>query len=159
MTEPAADIMDLIMADHRRIRRLREALYDAARCAGSSGPEWVPAHIWQRCSDLLVTHFRAEEEVCYLPTAGAGPEPGGWRDAVADHGDIRDAIREATGHRPGTAPWWRAVTDALTTSMEHLDREENGFLADGLPSLTPDQRRMLGRQWAVLTAARPERPA
>ena len=38
--------------------------------------------------------------------------------------------------------------------MDHLDREESGFLAGCLPRMTPDQRRMLGRQWMVLAAAR-----
>lgn len=149
-----ADIEDLIMADHRRIRRLHDALYDAARYAGSSAPEWVPVHVWQRFTGLLVAHFRTEEDVCYLPMTEAGPDAAGRRQAMADHGDIRRAIGAASLQPAGSAPWWRAVTVALTTSMDHLDREESGFLADCLPRMTPDQRRTLGRQWMVLAAAR-----
>lgn len=169
LTQPpgrTADIMDLIMADHRRIRRLRDALYDAARHAGSSAPEWVPVHVWQRFTGLLMAHFRTEEDVCYLPmakaaadaAADAGADAAGQRQAMADHSDIRRAIAAAALQPAGSAPWWRAVTVALTTSMDHLDREESGFLADCLSRMTPDQRRMLGRQWMVLAAARTQRP-
>ena len=146
------------MADHRRIRRLRDALYDAARYAGSSAPEWVPVHVWQRFTGLLVAHFRTEEEVCYLPMTEPGADATGRRQAIADHVDIRHAIGEASVQPAGSAPWWRAVTVALTTSMDHLDREESGFMADCLPRMTPDQRRMLGRKWMMLAAARTQRP-
>jgi hypothetical protein len=146
------------MADHRRIRRLRDALYDAARYTGHSAPEWVPAHVWQRFTGLLVAHFNTEEEVCYLPMTEADADAAGQRQAVADHADIRQDIRAASLQRPGSAPRWRAVTVALTTSMDHLDREESGFLADCPRRMTPNQRRTLGRQWTVLAAARTQRP-
>jgi hypothetical protein len=150
----AADVMDLIMADHRRIRRLRETLHDAARFAGASGPDWVPGHVWQRLTDLLMAHFEAEEKICYLPALQIAPDAAGpQREALADHDDIREAIRAASLERPGSAPWWRAVTAALAGSMNHLRREENGILADRLPRLTPDQRRILGRRWSELTAS------
>lgn len=145
-----ADIADLIMADHRRIRRLGEAVSDVAR----SGLDWMPAHVWQRFTGLLVAHFDAEEEVCYRPMSEVAPGAAGLRrGAVADHGDIREAIREASQLRPGSAPWWRTVTAALVASTEHLDREESGILAASLPRLTLKQRRMLGHQWLALTAS------
>jgi hypothetical protein len=49
-----ADIVELIMADHRRIRRLRGALQDAVRYDGDAGPGWVISHSWQRFTGLLV---------------------------------------------------------------------------------------------------------
>lgn len=153
-----ADIADLIMADHRRIRRLRDAVYDAARPAGHSGLDWMPAHVWQRFTGLLITHFEAEEQVCYRPMSevapAAGPKAAGpRREGIADHDDIREAIREASQLRPGSEPWWRTVTATLIASTEHLDREEGGILAASLPRLTSSQRRMLGHQWLVLTAS------
>jgi len=148
----AADVMNLIMADHRRIRRLRETLHDAARLAGGSGPDWVPGH-GQRLTDLLVAHFEAEEKICCLPVLRIAPDTAGpRREALADHDDIREAIREASLQRPGSAPWRRTVTDTLAGSMHHLRREENGILADRPPALTPGQRRLLGRQWSERTA-------
>lgn len=150
----SADIMELVMADHRRIRRLREALQDVARTAGDSGSAWLPAYVWQRFSGLLMAHFDAEEEICYLPMFMACPYPATrWRDAIADHEDIREDIREASLQRACSPQWWRAVSAALTASAEHLDREEASILADCLPRLTSSRRRALGRQWVAFTGA------
>src|SRR5436190_6356365 len=51
-----ADIIELILADHRRIGRPCRALYDTARYDGSPRPDWMPGHVWQRLADLLVAH-------------------------------------------------------------------------------------------------------
>lgn len=153
-TGQAADVIDLIMADHRQIRRLREALDDAVPGASGSGPHWVPGRVWYRLTVLLIAHFRAEEEICYLPMFGSGPGAAGRRhEAVADHDDIREAIGEASLQRPGSALWWRAVRGALAIGVDHLDREESGVLADCLHGLTMSQRLALGQQWSVFTAS------
>jgi hypothetical protein len=68
----AADIVELIMADHRRIGRLCSAVYDIARHGGHSGPDWMLGHAWQRLADVLIAHIQAEEETCYSSTSGAG---------------------------------------------------------------------------------------
>lgn len=149
-----ADIVELIMADHRRIRRLRGAVQDAARFDGDAGPGWILSHTWQRFTGLLVAHFEAEEEICYLPMFGPGPQAAGRRrDAVADHDDIRETIREASLHRAGSARWPRAAVAVLARSAEHLDREECGVLAECPIRLTMSQRRALGREWSAFTAA------
>jgi len=57
-----ADIIELILADHRRIRRLCDALYDPARYDGGPRPDWMLGPMWQRLADLLVAHTQAEEE-------------------------------------------------------------------------------------------------
>jgi Hemerythrin HHE cation binding domain len=141
------------MADHRRIRRLREALHDAVRFGGESDPERVLAPVWQRLASLLAVHARAEEEICFLPMSGSGSgaAAGRIRDAICDHDDIREAVSEASLQRVGSAAWWRAVTAALTASAEHLEREEREILARC--GLTQSQRLGLGRQWAGFVAA------
>ena len=147
-----ADVIELILADHRRIRRLREALHDTVRLGGEPGPAWVLAHVWQRLAGLLEVHTRAEEEICFLPMSGPGPEAARRkRDAVADHEDIRAAVSEASLQPVGSAAWWRAAGAALAASAEHFEREERGVLA--CCSLTPDQRLELGRQWTAFVAA------
>jgi hypothetical protein len=109
-----ADIIELIMADHRRVRRLREALSDTARYSGGSGSDRMLAHVWQRLSGLLEVHARAEEEICYLPMFGSTPQAiKRMRDAVGDHDDIgrRSAKRLCNapappcGGVPSGLPW------------------------------------------------------
>ena len=149
-----ADVIELIMADHRRIRRFRAVLDDAVRGGSASGSAWVLAHVWDRLTGLLDTHTRAEEEICYLPMFGSGPSLGEWRqDAIADHDDIREAIAETLLQPPGSALWWRAARDALAAATDHLDREEDAMLAGWLPRLTTARRLELGRQWLAFVAA------
>jgi Hemerythrin HHE cation binding domain len=148
-----ADVIDLIMADHRRIRRLSEALEDAARHHVDSGQDWMLAHLWQRLAGLLGAHTRAEEEICYPLSGCSRQDAGHTRDAIDDHEDIREAITEASLQRVGSALWWRAVRAVLATSAGHLDREESDVLPGCLAGLTVSQRRELGRQWLRFIAA------
>ena len=146
------DVIELIMADHRRIRRFCRALDDAVRWSGSSGPDWMPAHVWQRLASLLEAHMRAEEEICHLPMYGCHAHAAG-REAVADHDDIREAIGEARLRPAGSRLWGATVSAVLMITGEHLDREERGPLAASLPRLTMRQRRELGRQYAGFITA------
>jgi hypothetical protein len=65
----SADVIELIMADHRRIRRLSTTCPSCKelRHDGDPRPDWMPGHVWQRLADLPVAHTQAEEEICYLP--------------------------------------------------------------------------------------------
>jgi hypothetical protein len=150
----AVDVIELITADHRRIRRLRNALCDAVPYSDDHSSGWVLAPLWQRTADLLEVHCRAEEEICYLSMFGSGPQAAERRrQAIADHDDILEAVGEASLHCVGSALWWRAVKVALTVGAEHVDREERGVLADWQLRSPMNRRRELGRQWSAFIAA------
>jgi Hemerythrin HHE cation binding domain len=149
-----ADVIELIMADHRRIGRLSDVLYDAARRDGGRSPDWIPGHVWQRLADLLVIHTRAEEQICYLSMFGSGARAAEqMRDSVADHDDIREVIGEASVQSVGSVPWWRAVRTVIAVSAEHLEREERDILPGCLLELTMSRRKELGGQWCAFIAA------
>jgi Hemerythrin HHE cation binding domain len=149
-----ADVIELILADHRRIRRLCEALEDAARWSGETGRDWMLADIWQRLASILEAHARAEEEVCYAPMLWCDPGSASQRRAsIADHDEIREAISEAFLQHTGSRLWCGAVRAVLETTVEHIDLEERTLLTDWLPRLTMSRRRELGRQWAAFIAA------
>lgn len=148
------DIIELVMADHRRIRRLLDSLENAARYSKHPGPGWMLGHTWQRLADLLEAHTQAEEEICYLPLFGRGVEAvAQMREAADDHGDIREAICEAALQPAGSALWWHAVRAALAMTGEHLDREERRALARCQAKLSASQRHELGRQYSGFLAA------
>jgi hypothetical protein len=151
------DVIELIMADHRRIRRLRDALCDAVPYSDDHSPGWVLAPVWQRTAGLLEAHCRAEEEICY-PSMFSSGSPAAERrwEAIADHDDIREAVREASVHRVSSALWWRAVRAALAVSADHIDREERGVLADWRLRSPMSRRRELGRQWSAFMAEWPQ---
>lgn len=153
-TGQVVDVIELIMADHRRIRRLRNALFDTVPYSDDHSPGWVLVPVWQRTAGLLEAHCRAEEEICYPSMFSSGPSATEQRqEAIADHDDIREAVGEASVHRVGSALWWRAVRDALAVSADHVDREERGVLADWRLRSTMSRRRELGRQWSAFIAA------
>ncbi len=149
-----ADVIELVLADHRRIRRLSQALENGARWTARSGPGWVPAHVWQRLAELIQAHTLAEEEICYLPASRLGPHATAHaRELAADHDDIREAIAEAALQPAGSPPWWRAVTAVQAAIPLHLDQEERGVFASLRRQLTTGRRFELGRQWTDFTAA------
>jgi Hemerythrin HHE cation binding domain len=148
------DIIELILADHRRISRLCTVLSDTARYDDGPGPDWMPGHVWQRLADLLVAHTQAEEETCYLPLFGMGAQATErMRDSIADHDDIREIIAKAAVQPVGSAAWWRTVRTVMAVSAEHLEREERDVLPGCLPGLSMSRRKELGRQWCAFMAA------
>ena len=152
----SADIVELITADHRRIRRLCAAVYDTGRQRGQSDPDWMLGHVWQRLADLLVAHTQAEEQTCYAYVPGPDPHAS-WpiQDPLVVHEDIRKLIGEAARHPVGSAPWWHAVSTVIKVSTEHHEREERDILPRYVASLSLSRRKELGRQWCAFMATRP----
>lgn len=149
-----ADVVELALADHRRIRRLSQSLDDGARWAARSGPGWVPAHVWQRLAELLLAHTLAEEEVCFPLARRSGPHAAAdARRMAAGHRGIREAIAEAALQAAGSPAWWRAVRAVQADLPFHLDQEERGILARLRSQLAPERRLELGRQWTAVVAA------
>jgi hypothetical protein len=150
-----ADIIELILADHERIRRLLRALDDAARYGEDTGANWVLAPVWRRLAGLLELHADAGEEICYLALFGPGQDAAAqMQDAIADHDDIREAVAEARLHPAGSAAWWRAVTAAQQASSDHIARQERGVLAAFGRRAAPALRTELARQWATFITSR-----
>ncbi len=118
-----AGTIEVIMAGHRRLRRLSQAVDDAAR---RDDPAWVLAAAWQRLADMLEAHMPAGQETCYLLMSEPGLRGTGQaQEAAACRDDIRAAISAASSQRPGSAPWWSAVRAAQASIAGHLDREEH----------------------------------
>lgn len=148
-----ADVIELVLADHRRIRRLSQSLDAAVRWAAHPGPGWVPAHIWQRLAEVLCAHTFAEEEICYLPASRRSARAAAHtRDRAAEHDDIREAIAEAALQPAGSVPWWRAVRAVQADVLLHFDQEERDILVGLRRQLTVRQRVELGRQWMAFIA-------
>ena len=125
-----ADIIEVILADHKRIRRMlgcaprRRELRRGSLRRLDAGPGVVQARRPPRAArrgrggDLLSGPVRARQAA----TAQT-------QDAIADHDDFRQEVREAGLHAAGSALWWRAVASALWASSDHVAREQRGALA------------------------------
>jgi len=150
-----ADITELILADHRRIRRLMEGLGDSARYGGGQDEACSLTLVWRRLAGVLDIHAEAEQEIWYPALFGHSHEKDAQvREAIADHDDIREAAREAALHPVASAAWSRAVIALLRLTTDHIAREERGPLAVFARRAAPELRNELGRQWAAFTAAR-----
>jgi hypothetical protein len=138
-----ADIIELIYADHDWLRRHFFYLDDAR-------DEQELRAIWEPLASRLDTHAAAEEEVFYpalLRKGKAGDPAEETEDAITDHNAIRDAVREARNHRPGSPEWFEAVGRARTENGEHLDEEEREALPDFAKSASAELRHNLAMKW------------
>lgn len=150
-----ADIIDLIVAGHRRIRRLGRILRDTGKASHATGNSaWVAGEVWARLAGLIDLHLGAEEEVC-LPALHR-VDPSGQeqrKDLVADHEDIRDAMQEASLQATGSVPWWLAAEDTVSACDEAFRREEQHILPALACHAGDAQRSRLARQWQAYMAA------
>ncbi|MGE5285903.1 MAG: hemerythrin domain-containing protein [Micromonosporaceae bacterium] len=149
-----SDIVELIRADHQRIRDARQTLLGLAGEHGESARGLALA-VWADLAGLIEVHADAEEEICHLSMYGTGPHGLAMiEEAVADLDDIREALREAALQPPCSTGWWRAVAAALTRCAEHCDRQERGINADFQQRASCRLRAKLAAQWVAFTAAR-----
>ena len=141
-----ADIIELIYADHDWLRRQFFRLDDAKGVAELTA-------VWEPLARRLDTHAEAEETVFYpaLLKHGGETEEGDpedeTEDAITDHNEIRDAVREAGKHEVGSEAWFAAVNDARTENGEHLDEEEREAMPDFIKSASLELRHELGMKW------------
>ncbi|MGH3825674.1 MAG: hemerythrin domain-containing protein [Pseudonocardiaceae bacterium] len=140
-----ADITQLILDDHETFRREFAALDGSLN--DTDGPERL-REIWEPLTALLETHAAAEEAIFYpqLLRQGADAEAE-TLDAIGDHNDIRDGVREASQHPIGTVPWWDAVRKTRAANDEHMAEEEDDALADFRRNTVLDVRVDLGHQF------------
>ncbi|MGI8613095.1 MAG: hemerythrin domain-containing protein [Nocardioidaceae bacterium] len=126
------DITELILQQHDEQRRAFALLDDVPR----DDPTTLAA-IWSRLEVLLEVHAEAEEKFFYPWLLKVGKGGGGadsaaseTQDAIKDHNEIRDAIREVGRHKAGTKGWWQGVLHAREANSDHMAEEEREDLAD-----------------------------
>jgi Hemerythrin HHE cation binding domain len=118
-------VTDIIRLDHMWFRSQFAAIADARGEVATLGP------LWSALSTRLEVHAAAEESLFYphllKDDADAVDDT---KDAIRDHNEIRDAIRDAEGHQVGDEPWWRAVDATEHANTEHMEEEERGPLVE-----------------------------
>ncbi|MDA8297503.1 MAG: hemerythrin domain-containing protein [Actinomycetota bacterium] len=136
------DLCDLILDEHEGFRR-RFAELDSLRAAAAA-PERL-ARVWGPLAEQLELHASAEESVFYphlLQEGKRGEDE--TTDAINDHNDIRDAIRQAASEDTGAARWWEAVASARAANSDHMAEEEREAIPDFRVSAPDAEREALG---------------
>ncbi len=126
------DITQVILIQHAEQRQGFAYLDDIDRHdAARLGP------VWERLAILLEAHAAAEERYFYprlleIGTGGGEQESAAseTKDAIKDHNEIRDAVRDAGEQDVGSDEWWDAVVEARKANSDHMAEEEREDLAD-----------------------------
>jgi hypothetical protein len=146
-----ADVVDLIVADHVRIREMFAGLDRLLADPDPAGTLLSPFPAWEALAALMGSHLAAEEEICRLVVPGRSPAAG---QAAAAAFDIREAVSEARLHAPGSPLWRLAVRAARTAADRHITGLEAGALARFRRRLSPHDRHLLACQWQEFVTAR-----
>jgi hypothetical protein len=149
------DITDLIRADHDWFRG-QFAKLDGLR-AQTPVSRSALERIWRPLGDKLDVHAYIEEKIFYpqLLKRGANDPEGETLDAIGDHNDIRDGVRDANAAQVGTEEWWAAVDRTRSANDEHMGEEEREGLSDFRRHAPIGLREALGRQYGEFMAEHP----
>jgi hypothetical protein len=100
-----ADITELILADHEWFREQFARLDDLQARAPVSRA--AIERVWRPLADKLDVHAYIEEKIFYPQRLkrGADDPVGETLDAIGDHNDIRDGVRDADAGVAGTDQW------------------------------------------------------
>lgn len=150
-----ADITMLILADHNWFRE-QFAKLDYLQ-AQTPTDHAALARVWRPLAAKLDVHAYIEEKIFYpqLLKRGAHDPEGETLDAIGDHNDIRDGVREANAATVGSDQWWAAVGRAREANDDHMGEEEREGLSDFRRNAPIGLREALGRQYSEFMAQHP----
>jgi hypothetical protein len=150
-----ADITMLILNDHDWFRE-QFAKLDELK-AQSPVNQHALMRVWRPLADKLDVHALVEEKIFYpqLLKRGGNDAEGETLDAIGDHNDIRDGVRDANAAAPATDEWWAAVGRTRLANDDHMAEEEREGLADFRRSAPIGLRESLGRQYREFMAQHP----
>src|SRR5246500_1565736 len=150
-----ADITMLILADHEWFREQFAKLDDLQ--AQTPVNRAALERVWRPLGDKLDVHAYIEEKIFYpqLLKRGADDPEGETLDAIGDHNDIRDGVRDANAARVGTEQWWAAVGRTRSANDDHMAEEEREGLSDFRRHAPIGLRAALGQQYSEFMAQHP----
>ena len=106
--------------------------------------------IWAVLSARLEVHAAAEETLFYPRLLKDDADSvDDTKDAIKDHNEIRDGIREAEQHAVGEDAWWDAVKTTDDANTEHMDEEEKGPLIEFDDSASSGEQAELAAAFAA----------
>jgi Hemerythrin HHE cation binding domain len=143
------DITDLILSQHHDQRRAFAQLDHIPR---DDADQLAP--LWSRLEVQLEVHADAEEKFFYPRLLAIGRESvdDEVKDAIKDHNEIRDGIRKARRHKPGTDEWWAAVAETRKANGDHMAEEERDDLPDFCRRADLETRHQIALQFVAYEA-------
>jgi hypothetical protein len=150
-----ADITMLILADHEWFSEQFAKLDDLQ--AQTPANRRALERVWRPLADKLDVHAYIEEKIFYpqLLQRGTDDPEGETLDAIGDHNDIRNGVRDANAAGVATDEWWAAVGRTRQANDEHMGEEEREGLSDFRRHAPVGLREALGSQYSEFMAQHP----
>jgi Hemerythrin HHE cation binding domain len=150
-----ADITKSILTDHDWFREQFARLDELQ--AQTPVNQRALERVWRPLADKLDVHAYIEEKIFYpqLLQRGTADAEGETLDAIGDHNDIRDGVRDANAAAIASDEWWAAVGRTRLANDDHMGEEEREGLADFRRHAPIGLREALGRQYREFMAQHP----
>jgi hemerythrin superfamily protein len=126
-----ADVVDLIMQDHREVERLFEELKENP----DKRPNLLPV-----LTTLLTAHSRAEEAEVYPVAASEAGEKEEVSHSQQEHVEADQLLAKLAKTDPASADFDKALQNLVDAVTHHVEEEETKVLP-GMRSNLSDQRR------------------
>jgi hemerythrin superfamily protein len=115
----AADVVDLIMADHREVERL----FDELKQHPDKRPLLVPV-----LASLLTAHSRAEEAEVYPVAKSEAGETDEVAHSQQEHAEAEQLLKQLTECDPESARFDEVLTKVVESVTHHVEEEESNVL-------------------------------
>jgi hemerythrin superfamily protein len=136
----AADVVDLIMQDHREVERLFDELKD--------NPEkrqgLVPV-----LTTLLSAHSRAEESAVYPAAAAEADEAAEVAHSQEEHVEADKLLAKLAATDPESAEFEKVLQNLVDAVSHHVEEEETNVLPGMRANLSDERRQELGEAFAA----------
>ena len=112
--------------------------------------------LYAQVKDALERHASAEEKVLYPRVRKEVPDgKEESKDAIEEHDQIRESLKEVEEHDAGTELFTLAVAQLVATTKHHVGVEESELLPDFRKNSDATEREELGRKFSEAKAKAP----
>ncbi|MET9272112.1 hemerythrin domain-containing protein [Kribbella sp. NPDC003557] len=136
----SADVVDLIMQDHREVERLFDELKD--------NPEKRP-NLLPVLTTLLTAHSRAEEAEVYPVAAEEAGEKEEVSHSQQEHIEADQLLAKLAATDPDSPNFEKVLQNLIDAVSHHVEEEETKVLPGMRSNLSDDRRAQLGEAFAA----------
>ena len=134
-----ADVVDMIMDDHREVERM----FDRLMREPESRPLVLPA-----VTALLIAHSRAEESEVYPAARDEAGEAEDVEHSQAEHVEAEKILAQLSTMEPGDAGFESTLKELIDGVKHHVEEEESSVLPGLRTKLSADRLAELGEAFA-----------
>ncbi|MEU4291247.1 hemerythrin domain-containing protein [Kribbella sp. NPDC026596] len=135
-----ADVVDLIMQDHREVERLFEELKENPE----KRPNLIPV-----LTTLLTAHSRAEEAEVYPVAAAEAGEKEEVSHSQQEHIEADQLLAKLATTDPTSAEFDKALQNLVDAVSHHVEEEETKVLPGMRSNLSDERRTELGEAFVA----------